>query len=129
MMEMAYPALKGIRFLGCLTHTPFYENAIDATATPYRAPSLLSENVARTCTSLILAQCEIEELPELIGMYYLLRHLDVSENKLNELPPDIGSCYSLKTLNFSSNQIKVIPDELQQLIYLEHLVVKYIELF
>ena len=32
-----------------------------------------------------LAQCELEELPALIGGFYLLRLLDLSENKLEEL--------------------------------------------
>lgn len=67
-----------------------------------------------------LAQCELEELPPLIGGFYLLRLLDLSDNKLEELPPDIGSCYSLTTLNVSTNQIKVLPDEIAQLIHLEN---------
>jgi len=121
MMETAFPTLRPLKWMGCITHTSIQENKIDSTATPYRAPSLLSETMARTCTELILKECEIEELPELIGMYYLLRVLDVSENKLTELPPDVGSCWSLRVLDFSCNQIKVIPDEIQQLPYLESL--------
>ena len=68
-----------------------------------------------------LAQCELEVLPPLIGSFYLLRLLDLSDNKLEELPPDIGSCYSLRILNVSSNSIKVLPDEIAQLIYLDKL--------
>ena len=66
-----------------------------------------------------LAQCDLEELPALIGGFYLLRLLDLSENKLEELPPDIGGCYTLQTLNISSNQIKALPDEMRQLIHLK----------
>ena len=70
MMESAFPALRALKCLGCISQSKPHENKIDATNTPYRAPSLLSENVARTCTELILAECEIEELPELIGMNF-----------------------------------------------------------
>ena len=121
MIETAFPALRPLKCISCITHTSPEDYDIDSTDCPYRAPSLLSETVARSCTGLILTRCNIEELPELIGMYYLLRVLDVSENKLTELPPDIGSCYSLRTLNFATNMIKVIPDEIQQLPYLEKL--------
>lgn len=121
MMETAWPAVRPLSWLGCVSRTQGAEHKIDSTATPYRAPSLLSETVARSCTELILKECEIEELPELIGMYYLLRELDVSENKLVELPPDVGSCWSLQLLDFSSNQIRIIPDEISQLPYLRTL--------
>jgi Leucine-rich repeat (LRR) protein len=119
MMEIAYPALTGMRGIGCITKTAPNENKIDSTGTPFRVPTLLSDTVAKTCTELCLNTCELEELPPLIGMYYLLKVLDVSGNKLEELPPDIGTCYSLKTLNVSQNRLKMIPDELSQLIHLE----------
>lgn len=119
MMELAFPALNGLRGIGCITKTPAAENKIDATGTPFRVPTLLSDTVAKTCTELCLNTCDLEELPPLIGMYYLLKVLDVSGNKLEELPPDIGSCYSLRTLNVSGNRLKTIPDELAQLVHLE----------
>ena len=119
MMEVTYPALVGMRGIGCCTKTAPVENKIDSTGTPFRVPTLLSDTVAKTCTELCLNTCELEELPPLIGMYYLLKVLDVSGNKLEELPPDIGTCYSLKTLNVSSNRLKTIPEELSALIHLE----------
>ena len=119
MMEVAFPSLGGIAGLGCCTKTSPSVNKIDATGTPFRVPTLLSDSVAKTCTDLVLAACEMEELPPLIGMYYLLRSLDLSGNKLEEIPPDIGSCYSLTFLNVSSNLLKAIPEEIGQLIHLE----------
>ena len=119
MMEIAFPSLNGFRGLGCLTKTAPNKNAIDSTNTPFRVPTLLSDTVAKTCTELCLSTCDLEELPPLIGMYYLLKVLDVSNNKLEELPPDIGSCYSLETLNVSINHIKEIPEELMMLIHLK----------
>ena len=121
MMEMAFPALRGLAPLGFCTRTGTDENKIDATATPFRVPTLLSDTVAKTCTSLTLKECEMEELPPLIGMYYLLKYLDLSHNKLEEIPPDIGSCYSLTCLNVSNNQLKTIPAEIVQLVHLESL--------
>lgn len=67
-----------------------------------------------------LAECQLDEIPALIGSFYLLRLLDLSENKLEELPPDIGNCFTLETLNVSSNRIKEFPDELSQLIHLKN---------
>jgi hypothetical protein len=65
-----------------------------------------------------LAQCDLDEIPPLIGSFYLLRLLDLSDNKLEELPPDVGNCFSLQTLNVSSNRLKSFPDELGQLAHL-----------
>ena len=121
MMEMAFPALRGLAPLGCCTRTGASENEIDSTGTPFRVPTLLSDTIAKTCTSLILVECEMEELPPLIGMYYLLKNLDLSHNKLEEIPPDIGSCYSLTTLDVSNNQLKTIPEEIVQLLHLHTL--------
>ena len=66
-----------------------------------------------------LAQCELEEIPALIGGFLLLRMLDLSDNKLEAIPSDIGNCFSLKKLNISSNKITNIPEELAQLIHLK----------
>jgi len=66
-----------------------------------------------------LAQCELEEIPALIGGFLLLRMLDLSDNKLEAIPSDIGNCFSLKKLNISSNKITSIPEELAQLIHLK----------
>jgi len=117
-MEMAFPALSGLRGIGCLTKTKPNENNIDSTGTPFRCAALLTDTVAKTCTELTLAKCDLKELPALIGGFLLMRLLDVSENKLEELPPDVGNCFSLRTLNISTNSIKVLPDELQQLTHL-----------
>jgi len=117
-MEFAFPSLSGLKGIGCITRSSATENNIDATEQPFRAPSLLSDMTAKTCTQLTLAQCELHEIPPLIGSFYLLKLLDLSDNRLEELPPDIGMCFSLQTLNVSSNRIKTFPDEIGQLAHL-----------
>jgi len=119
--EFVFPALKFLEPIGCITKSKPHRKEVDSTAMPFRAPSLFAENYARTTTELKVCQCELEELPELVGAFYLLLELDLSDNKLEILPPDIGSCYSLKVLNFSSNHISVIPEEVQMLAHLEKL--------
>ena len=52
MMEFAFPALSAFKAIGCMTQTKTNENIIDATATPFRTPSLLTDSVAKTCTEL-----------------------------------------------------------------------------
>jgi leucine-rich repeat protein SHOC2 len=94
---------------------------VNATGTPFRVPSLLVDTVAKTCTDLILSNCEMEEVAPLIGMFYLLRTLDLSGNKLEEIPPDISGCYSLTLLDVSGNNLKTLPEEIGALIHLEKL--------
>ncbi len=121
-MEVAFPALSHLsKAVGCLTHSKHPEHAVDATNTPFRAPSLLTAGVARTCTELVLAGCELEVLPEVIGLFYGLRKLDLSENRLAELPPDIGNLYSLVEINLSSNMLRALPDEFRHIFKLESL--------
>ena len=52
MMEFAFPALSGLKQIGCLTQTKAAEANFDATATPFRTQSLLTDTVAKTCTEL-----------------------------------------------------------------------------
>ena len=51
-MEFAFPSLSGLTGIGCVTKTAPNENVIDSTGTPFRAPSLLTDQVAKTCTEL-----------------------------------------------------------------------------
>ena len=49
----AYEAMKGgLTGIGCVTKTAPNENVIDSTGMPFRAPSLLTDQVAKTCTEL-----------------------------------------------------------------------------
>jgi hypothetical protein len=73
----------------------------------------LASRATRVCAQ--VPRCSVAEIPPLIGSFYLLRTLDLSENDLTELPPDIGNCFSLQSLNVSCNRIKSFPDELGQL--------------
>ena len=83
------------------------------------SPLRLCSSHARNASQLV--QCELEELPPLIGAFYLLEKLDLNDNKLEGIPTDIGSCYSLTYLDVSNNQIKVLPDEMKALMHLETL--------
>jgi hypothetical protein len=119
-METSAPAVGNLaRVIGCWTKNKPADHHVDATNTPFRAPSLLTAAVAKTCTELCLAGCELDKLDEVIGLFHGLRKLDLSENRISELPPDIGNLFSLKHLNLSSNLIKVLPDEFQYMKYLE----------
>ena len=65
MMEFGFPSLAAWKPIGFLTKTSPAENKINATGTPFRAPSLLTDQVGKTCTELTvrrLSESKIEGL-------------------------------------------------------------------
>jgi len=58
---------------------------------------------------------ELRNLPESIGSFKYLEHLDLCDNNLNEIPKSIGSLTSLKSLWLSNNNIRNIPKSIGSL--------------
>jgi Leucine-rich repeat (LRR) protein len=57
-------------------------------------------------------------LPESIGSFKYLEHLDLCNNNISKIPESIGSLTSLKALWLSNNNIENIPDSIGSLISL-----------
>ena len=110
-MEFSFPTIRGLEVLGAFTKTKRKESISDCAKTPFRAPTLLSPHSARQCTELNLQACELTDLPDTIGLFFMLKKLNLSENKLSVLPVQVGKLFSLVSFDVSKNQIKVLPDE------------------
>ncbi|GFP94630.1 putative disease resistance rpp13-like protein 1 [Phtheirospermum japonicum] len=73
--------------------------------------------------TLLLSNCNLQEIPRGIGNLINLRHLDLSENEsLKELPREIGNLINLRHLDLNSNEsLEELPREIGNLINLRHL--------
>lgn len=58
-------------------------------------------------------------LPDDIGRFTLLKHLNLSDNRLTELPISIGQLIKLETFNAMSNMLVSVPRELVNLKHLK----------
>lgn len=65
--------------------------------------------------SLILRNCEIEEIPESLGDLQNLGNLSIPNNGLTKLPNSIGKLKNLVVINISGNYIKRIPETIKEL--------------
>ncbi len=71
--------------------------------------------------------CELEKLPDSIGMLSHLEHLDLSDNKLTSLPKTFKFLSKLKTLNLSCNNFSDINLDYITRIVKKHYIEKYIK--
>jgi len=71
--------------------------------------------------TLILKECRLHNLPELIGSFTNLKVLDLEGNNLKNIPKSIYSLKSLKTLNLSKNHLQKLPYSIGTLSSLQHL--------
>ena len=122
MMEFSFLTIRGLEALGPLTKTKKKEKISDSSNTPFRAPTLLSPHVAKQCTELNLTKCELTDLPDTIGLFYMLKKLVLADNQLTFLPVQVGKLFSLVHFDCSRNKIKALPDEMACLKHLESLI-------
>ncbi|XP_049931576.1 putative disease resistance protein RGA1 [Nymphaea colorata] len=70
---------------------------------------------------LSLMQCLMDELPNSIECFSLLKYLDLSWSHVRRLPRSIGKLYNLQTLDLSYSKIEELQEEMGELCNLRYL--------
>jgi len=94
---------------------------LDLSNNPLENLVFMFQGLPPSLTTLIMCECDLENLPNEISLLTSLEHLDLGSNNLRTLPAEIGQLTNLKVLHLDDNSMDFLPAAFSDLKNIEDL--------